>query len=203
MVSDVAWEEATNPPTYSEDGINGLPCMVGNSSNMRIISTEAAAVAPMVGISKPWTAIVAMEQTGSSGTIFGFGNSGASTPRGGLVAGNGGLLSGSIVDDSGATNLAINDRLYLQELPACVVALVNYGASYRHFVNTSWRGDLTPCLTGQMTPNRLGLFCRPSQSPGLFSGAKLGCALFYGRALPDRECLSIIAGLMGRWNIRS
>ncbi len=205
MVSGVDWTEAVAPPTYEAAGLNGRPCMVGNASTMKILSTEAAAVAPLVGVGRQWTATMVIDQRGTiTGTMFGFGSDAGNTVRGGFLAANsnaGGVLSGSMVDDSGAINLTLNDTHQLSAASACCVTTVCYGGQLRHIVNKSFFGGLIPTPTGQMTPNRLGLLCRPRQTPDGFTAGALGAALFFSRALSASELLGIHCALMGRWRI--
>jgi hypothetical protein len=205
MVSAVEWSEATNPPAYEAEGLNGLPCLVGNGTDARIISTEAEVLAAFSGSHMPFTVIMVVEPTVAvaNESILGVASSGSTSSS--FRFGKRTLSPGRwCMEKRGNAPAATLEGLRGVVLQPVVVSFWTNGESGSIGLNLA---DEQPrdrfVETAIPAPNRCALFCRPQSSLTEFSTSKAGCWLVFSRELPRSERLGIVAALMGRWGISS
>jgi hypothetical protein len=196
MASATAWTEATAPPTYNATGINGRPCMVGNGSSMKVMSTEAAAVSAFVGLNAAVTVYTVVDL--ATGTVDGVLWSAMDAAQESEHAWQGrinlALTAPPLVTPISVTSAAV------PRVPT-VVAQVWYGAEARIFANGKLVGAGSINLPS-MTPTRVGIFSLCDLTPDTFTDTKIGALLIYNRGHTPYEVRSVTAGLCGRWGIR-
>lgn len=197
--------EATNPPALDLTGINGRPCMVPDGTNDIMLSTEASVVAAFAGVEMPVTVTaVYLNNGGVSRILFGAGNSGVSGART-YVFRHTSLaraLTVHRIDDAGRTaQPGVNAT---GRSPTVVSAVVS--ARYWDLVQDGKlssragpEGILVP--TGQLTANRVGLFCRPDSGPDGFWPNPTGCLIIHAGTLDIASVRGLQAALMGRWGL--
>jgi hypothetical protein len=201
--------EATNPPAVSS--INGRVAMKGDGSNDKLVSSEAAAVAPFIGTNRPVTVVIACQPdpaTAQSAAIFCAGNSGIASNNTNLFLRQSvaGIWRMRRTDDAALQkNVARNDAV--QFIPQ-VVSFITNGTHAQIYVNQDRtpqpRPGPTPnseISTGTITPNQLGILCRADSSADSFSADRVGAILVFDRALYVPDLRGIIAAMMGRWGI--
>ena len=213
MASGVDWTEASNPPTYDAAGINGKPCMIGNATNMLIMSTETAVVNAFVGVNREFTILAVIQPTAVTVaqpySIFGAGKTVAET-AGSLFftrSAPNGRLRAVANDDA---NLALSwpaagEVSTVLQLPQIAVMRTVAGRVnvFNSHAGVSPVGSIAdgPFSAGQFTPDRVGLLCHPDATPDSLSGDKLGCLICYSRAITIQQTLGVMAALRGRWGL--
>jgi hypothetical protein len=203
IVSGVEWTDATSPPGYNATGLNGLPCLTGNGTSNRYVSSEAAVVAAFSGASKALTFVCVAQPTTGSGaaaTMIGAGAAALvanSSWRLGLTAADVPVMSkrGTVttVSATGAMAAGASPAVY----------------SFRTNGTTAdiWRGLVRETTgaafadSGAPAPDRVGLLCYPVNTLASFFNGKWGCGLLWNRALSDAELSGIVLGLKQRWSI--
>jgi len=206
MVSGVDWTEATNPPTYAATGLNGRPCMIGNGSSMRIMSTEAAVVAACSGSDKAVTVFLVTEEptpdainvlfAAASSTVNTNSTLSFFTTTAGL-----GRWSVQRIDDAAGT-VSAPRGVDIAAGPQ-IVSWVIPGTTASIYVGDEEQADPNAAAfdVGATTPTRVALLCRPDLTPDLFADAKIGALLLYSRALSDLERIGVVNGLRARWGL--
>lgn len=208
-----AMSEATNPPALDLTGINGLPCMLPDGTNDRLISNEAPLVSVFSGSAKAFSIIVLVRTTSvapaptmaylcaansgaaTNGSVGGFRIPATNVPPG--------CIRLSRTDDNGVG--ATHNSQAMIPIGVHVFGFICYGDVGFTAV------DLQPTLpnalramgVGPMSPNQVGLFCRPDSAADSFSNERMGAALVYDHGLTLQEYRAIAAGLMGRWRVRT
>lgn len=205
-----AMSEATNPPALNLTGINGLPCMVPDGTNDRLISTEAPVFQVFNNLVSPLTMIAVCSLTSLAGArvLFGAGNSGVASSSSHTMQTTislGGVLRQNRIGDNGVSTTLNRTEGIPLGVPFVWSAGTNGNDGF-HTVNlepttTSIATGTAFARAGLVTANRTALFCRPDSAPDTFGNMPAGCFLLYSRRLPDSELLGVVAALMGRWLI--
>jgi hypothetical protein len=204
--------EATNPPALSLTDINGLPCMVPDGSNDRLVSTEAALVSVFSGSAKAWSIIVVVRTTSEApaGTMAYFcaANSAAATngSAGGFRIPATNVPPGCIrltrTDDNGINGS--HNSVAKVPVGVHVFGFICLGAVGFTAIDLQPTPPnlLRPMGVGPVSPDRVGLFHRPDSAADSFLNEPMGAAIVFNHGLSLHAYRSLAAGLMGRWRIR-
>lgn len=207
LVSGVKWTESSNPPEFEAAGLNGRPCLKGDGSARRLISTDPAVVSAFSGVNRALTIVMATQPISAAPasymSSFAAANSG--------VAVNGASFGGRKVtngrfrlerNSDAGVSIAV-DRSVDPALVPQIVTYLTPGATGSIFVNN----ESTPnpnadnLSNGQVTPNRCALFCYPDSVPDSFSSDRIGAVLVFNTALDAGTRQSVVSWMMGRWGI--
>jgi hypothetical protein len=193
-----------NEPEYEANGMNGLPCMRGNGTNMRLISTEAEILTAFGGVDHPFTAVWVVEALSPDALAF-FGGAANSGSANGVVAfgttatGSGRYAAARIEDGgtpafvAGSVDIVSDPALLVYVFDGFTLSLYVNGSETAHSSGSFFFEDPT-------TPNRFGLFCRAGNSPDGFISARISEVRVYDNAISaaDRAVLSEV--LLSKWN---
>ena len=204
MASGVDWIELVNSPTYTVTGINGIPCMAGNQTAMRIVSSESAVVNTFLGATPRFTLFLVVSPITAPPTAaplcyFGVGNSLVSSSNTMRFMRAGGALSvrAERIDDNGLSTSLVS-RVPEISRPL-VVCYRSWGTTTDLIIDNELRSG--PLGIGITTPDQAALLCRPDSVPDSFCSDMLGAALVFDTALPIDAIRGLTAALGGRWGI--
>lgn len=204
-----AMSEATNPPALSS--INGRSAIKGDGSNDRLFSTEAALVAALSGAEKSATVIM-VYQSGAQSTAFracwSWGNSTVETSRVAtlfLAPNMPCQFTAQRRDDAALQPNRFRPGQERAQLPSVVTVAFDVGRVEIecNLRDPYARRDVSPgwFSSGQLTPNRVGIFCRADLTPDLFDDGRMGAMVVYDRYVPIIEREGVVAAMMGLWGI--
>lgn len=204
LVSGVEWTEATNPPNFVRDAINGRPALHNPIGGIRrLISDEAAVFGAMSGDDTPWTLAIVMRSLA------------ASTNMAALAVSNSGGASNNTIQfghvtaglprlgrrDGAGTAPANSRNAFVQ--PGAHVYAVRFAGS----TVSMWLDDELDALPNAqaatditaITPNRTALFCIPDSSPDSFFYGYIGAVCLFAGALSDADVQQLRTWLTARW----
>lgn len=204
--SGVAWTEATAPPGFSSNGMNGFPCMTFNGTTQKIISTEAAvfgAVAANAANTVLYVAKTTSLSLAAGAVVFGGGVSNGTNLRNinywgmtGATAKNtyGGINNaGTSYFTNSAANANSNNHVYEWTNTGTAASLSQDGAAT----------DPTSGAANSATsnPTRCAIGCIPTVTPQGFWVGNVAEILVYNRILSAIERSQARVYLGTKWGI--
>ena len=202
-VSGTAFTEATNPPTYEDNGLNGLPCMLGDGVIQRIVSTEAAIYDAFDGSDPVWSVFYVVQPIDIDDTacIFGIHNSAAS--NGGYVFGTSNSNNGrhlAFKEDSIPTSkTALGDVDIVAG--AQIVAWTCTGTLVSGYLNGTLHSSPTDFDVGSVTLDSSALFARMDLSPDVFFHGRLSSLYAYSATVSAADVVRISSRLAAKHGI--
>jgi hypothetical protein len=203
--SEALLTEATNPPEYEADGLNGYPCMKGDGSARRLLTTSSGIVSAGSGEDKPFT-IYAVMQPGNldaDQTLFSWASSADNSKKQTFVgqsAASTGRYSLAKIDDatSGAapsSSHAVQGRPQVVAFSGTTVAKL--------MLNDGPLQSLTGASFdfGTVTPSRAGIFCRAQSTIDQFSAARLGELIVYAEEHTEAVQRAVARYLGSKWDV--
>jgi hypothetical protein len=202
--SGVSWTEATNRPTFSATGFNGMPCMDFDGTNDLIGSTESAVYTALAN-SNAYTifTVASLDVADDIQVIFSVANSANATngsKRWGINNTGAGrwtsvttndAAAASVVDSTSSDNLVTNILEWYS--PGTTVSLqVNGAAADPNAVSQN---------PGTLTPNRAAIGCRYSSTPTTFFNGKVAEIIIYNNNLNSTDRNIIRRYLSNKWAI--
>lgn len=204
--SGVAWAEATAPPGYSSNGMNGLPCMTFNGTTQKIISTEAAVAAAFTASTANTVLFVAKTTSlslAAGAAVFGGGVSGGTNLRNinywamtGATAKNtygGATAAGAAFFTLSAANANSNNNVYEWTNTGTAASLSqNGGAKDPNAGAASSAGS---------SPTRYAIGCIPTVTPQGFWVGNVAEVLLYDSVLSASNLSRARVYLGAKWGI--
>ncbi len=208
QATGVAWNTAAiaDFPEYESGGINGNPCMLGASGSVRgLISGDPAVLAAFTGndpahtiamVTKP---VTADQRQG----VFGAGRAADANENYFYVGTGSSSQNGQWMYEKGDPELGavkVHGEVSIVAEPQVVVWVFGAGATVKIYVNLTLvvSGVLD---AGPMTPDQVGLFARPDNTPDFQYDGRIGCLGVWNRDIGD-ERITLTSRLMSRWGIQ-
>lgn len=213
QVSGTAWSTSVTAfPKYEAAGVNGLPCMLGESvalgggTNRGISSTEAAVVNAFSGEDKVFTVIAVnapVDVTTGNKAIFAAANSGSSVEY---------ILFRAVLsttqrwnfqrsDGAATVNVTTSASPAVAAVPQ-VVTWVSAGTTGSIYLNLAAANPSAAASDiGDCGPNRAAIMCLPDLTPDSFFDGRMVALYAYTSALTDADRIRLVSREMARAGI--